>query len=138
MLNIAFAADSLPLKLKSPFYCYLSQAFCAFVIMDISYLLQMSLNHRYLLYAKGFLAAPKGWVPPTNQRFLKLLKSCDTRNISDDITVVRFSDILNIVRHERTLYKVCVTAQKMRVGPSEPACRSRLQTTSSCCGQKPW
>ncbi len=36
---------------------------------------------------------------------------------------------LNIVRHERTLYKVCVTAQKMRAGPSEPACRSRLQTT---------
>jgi hypothetical protein len=26
----------------------------------------------------------------------------------------------------------------MRVGPSEPAYRSRLQTTSSCCGQKPW
>ena len=25
--------------------------------------------------------------------------------------------------------KVCVTAQKMREGPSEPACRSRLQTT---------
>jgi hypothetical protein len=34
--------------------------------------------------------------------------------------------------------KVCVTAQEMRVGPSEPAYRSRLQTTSSCCGQKPW
>ena len=38
----------------------------------------------------------------------------------------------------RFLYKVCVTAQKMRVGPSESACRSRLQSTSSCCGQKPW
>ena len=25
--------------------------------------------------------------------------------------------------------KVCVTAQKMREGPSEPVCRSRLQTT---------
>ena len=25
-------------------------------------------------------------------------------------------------------------AQKMRAGPSEPAYRSRLQTTSSCCG----
>ena len=50
----------------------------------------------------------------------------------------QFLDTLNIVRHERTLYKVCVTAQKMRVGPSEPAYRSRLQTTSSCCGQKPW
>jgi hypothetical protein len=36
----------------------------------------------------------------------------------------------DIVRHERTFHiKVCVTAQKMRAGPSEPACRSRLQTT---------
>ena len=30
--------------------------------------------------------------------------------------------------------EVCVTVQKMRVGPSEPACRSRLQTTLSCAG----
>jgi integrase len=29
------------------------------------------------------------------------------------------------------------TVQEMREGPSEPACRSRLQTTSSCAGQKP-
>ncbi|MFH0342174.1 MAG: reverse transcriptase domain-containing protein [Chromatiales bacterium] len=28
-------------------------------------------------------------------------------------------------------------AQEMRVGPSEPACRRRLQTTSSCAGQEP-
>ncbi len=26
----------------------------------------------------------------------------------------------------------------MRGGPSEPACRSRFQTTSGGCGQKPW
>jgi hypothetical protein len=39
-------------------------------------------------------------------------------------------DILDIVRHE--------AAQKMRVGPSESACRSRLQTTLSCCGKEPW
>jgi group II intron reverse transcriptase/maturase len=32
----------------------------------------------------------------------------------------------------------CVTVQPMRGGPSEPACRSRCQTTSGCCGQKPW
>ena len=35
------------------------------------------------------------------------------------------------------IYKVCVTAQEMRVGPSEPAYRSRLQTTSSCMGKEP-
>ena len=34
--------------------------------------------------------------------------------------------------------KVCVTAQKMREGPSEPAYRSRLQTTSSCIGKEPF
>jgi hypothetical protein len=33
---------------------------------------------------------------------------------------------------------VCVTALPMRGGPSEPACRSRFQTTSGGCGQKPW
>lgn len=29
-------------------------------------------------------------------------------------------------------------AQKMRVGPSEPLCRRRLQTTLSCDGKEPW
>ncbi len=31
-----------------------------------------------------------------------------------------------------------VTVQPMRDGPSEPACRSRFQTTPGGCGQKPW
>jgi len=35
------------------------------------------------------------------------------------------------------IYKVCVTAQEMRAGPSEPACRSRLQSTLSCVGKEP-
>jgi retron-type reverse transcriptase len=33
---------------------------------------------------------------------------------------------------------MCVTAGSMREGPSEPAGRSRFQTTFSGCGQKPW
>src|SRR5215472_3919803 len=33
---------------------------------------------------------------------------------------------------------MCVTAQLMRDGPSEPADRSRFQTTFGGCGQKPW
>jgi hypothetical protein len=42
------------------------------------------------------------------------------------------------VRHERTARVLeCDAVPKMRVGPSEPACRSRLQTTSSCSGQEP-
>ena len=28
--------------------------------------------------------------------------------------------------------------QEMRVGPSEPAVTSRLETTASCDGQEPW
>jgi hypothetical protein len=28
--------------------------------------------------------------------------------------------------------------RKMKVGPSEPPCRGRLQTAISCFGQKPW
>ena len=39
------------------------------------------------------------------------------------------SNILQVVRHE--------AAQEMRVGPSESACRSRLQNTSSCIGKEP-
>lgn len=34
--------------------------------------------------------------------------------------------------------KMCLAAREMREGPSEPPCRWRLQTTLSCCGQKPW
>ena len=35
------------------------------------------------------------------------------------------------------LYKVCVTVQEMRVGPSGSVCRGRLQSTSSCIGKEP-
>ena len=42
-------------------------------------------------------------------------------------------------RHARVLCIQCShAARKMRVGPSESACRSRLQTTLSCCGKEPW
>jgi RNA-directed DNA polymerase len=32
----------------------------------------------------------------------------------------------------------CGAAREMRIGPSKPACRSRLQTTSSCWRQERW
>jgi transposase len=32
----------------------------------------------------------------------------------------------------------CGAVEEMRVGPSEPAIRSRLQTTAGCCRQKRW
>jgi RNA-directed DNA polymerase len=52
------------------------------------------------------------------------------------INVIRYAD--DCVPRAHLIYsEVCATAQKMRVGPSEPVCRSRLQTTSSCCGQEP-
>jgi hypothetical protein len=43
-----------------------------------------------------------------------------------------------IVCHERTDERRCDAVPEMRVGPSEPAVRSRLQTTASCDGQEPW
>jgi len=44
------------------------------------------------------------------------------------------------LRHERERgrdrSRQCEAARETRVGPSEPACRRRLQTASSCCGPK--
>jgi len=34
----------------------------------------------------------------------------------------------------RLFSKVCINAQKMRMGPTQPACRSRLKTTQICAG----
>ena len=39
-------------------------------------------------------------------------------------------------RVDREIHWKCVNAKQMRVGPSESACRRRLQTASSCCGRK--
>jgi hypothetical protein len=47
-------------------------------------------------------------------------------------------DTRTTVCHERTDGRRCDAVQEMREGPSEPAVRSRLQTTASCDGQKPW
>jgi hypothetical protein len=42
------------------------------------------------------------------------------------------------VRHERIARVLeCDAVQEMREDPSEPACRSRLQTASSCSGKEP-
>ena len=42
------------------------------------------------------------------------------------------------VRHERTARELeCGAVQEMREDLSESACRSRLQTTSSCSGKEP-
>jgi len=50
---------------------------------------------------------------------------------------------LLVVRHERALSYISVQVEvggavhEMRGGPSEPACRGRLETTSSCAGKEP-
>jgi hypothetical protein len=42
------------------------------------------------------------------------------------------------VRHERTARGLeCGAVQERREDPSEPTCRSRLQTASSCSGKEP-
>jgi len=52
--------------------------------------------------------------------------------------IFRFG-LLMTVRHERKQNIVLFSdaAQKMRVGPSEPAYRGRFQTTLSCIGKEP-
>ncbi len=47
-------------------------------------------------------------------------------------------DTRTTVCHERTDRRRCDAVQEMREDPSEPAVRSRLQTTASCDGQEPW
>ncbi len=50
---------------------------------------------------------------------------------------VRYADDCAPRAHRRAKAPRCGAARKMRDGPSEPACRSRLQTTSSCMGKEP-
>ena len=88
---------------------------------------------------KYFQTAPKscfrsvGKKRPQIARFLAPIRSIQT-----------LSHFVNPKTHRHTnshitLDIVCQkVVHKMREGPSEPACRIRFQTTSSCCGQKPW
>jgi hypothetical protein len=53
---------------------------------------------------------------------------------------VNFTDLRTNVRHEHddsgSKLLECATTRLMRVGPSEPVCRDRFQTTSSGADQK--
>src|SRR5580692_5498141 len=55
-----------------------------------------------------------------------------------DVIVVRYADDGAPRAQRAEEGPMCVTAGSMREGPSEPAGRSRFQTTSGGCGQKPW
>jgi RNA-directed DNA polymerase len=55
-----------------------------------------------------------------------------------DVVVVRYADDSAPRAQRAEEGPMCVTARSMRVGPPESACRSRFQTTSGGCGQKPW
>jgi RNA-directed DNA polymerase len=55
------------------------------------------------------------------------------REATGDVIIVRYADDSVPRTHERR----CDAAQEMRVGPSKPAVRRRLQTTASCIGQEP-
>jgi retron-type reverse transcriptase len=57
------------------------------------------------------------------------------RRAGGQIVIVRYADDSVPRRHRRE--RQCRTAREMRVGPSEPAVRSRLQTTTSCDGKEP-
>jgi retron-type reverse transcriptase len=55
-----------------------------------------------------------------------------------DMIVVRYADDGAPRAQRAEEGPMCATAGLMRAGPSEPACRSRFQTTFGGCGQKPW
>jgi len=55
-----------------------------------------------------------------------------------DVFIVRYADDCAPRAQRAEEGPMCVTALPMRGGPSGPACRSRFQTTSGGCGQKPW
>src|SRR5712692_3821384 len=61
------------------------------------------------------------------------------KGLNKGVAVIRYADDC-APRARRRLKEPleCATVPPMRGGPSEPACRSRFQTTSGCCGQKPW
>jgi RNA-directed DNA polymerase len=61
------------------------------------------------------------------------------RKFNPKVNYIRYADDCVPRRHAQVRSTQCShAAQKMREGPSEPPCRWRLQTTLSCCGQKPW
>jgi group II intron reverse transcriptase/maturase len=53
-----------------------------------------------------------------------------------NVIFVRYADDSAPRARRRTQVRRSGVARKMRDGPSEPACRSRLQTTSSCMGKE--
>ena len=55
-----------------------------------------------------------------------------------DMIVVRYADDRAPRAQRAEEGPMCVTVRSMRAGPSEPAGRSRFQTTFGGCGQKPW
>ena len=52
--------------------------------------------------------------------------------LKEQAFMIRFADD-GAPRAYMKIY-MCGAAYEMRVGPSEPTCRSRLQTASSCAG----
>lgn len=59
------------------------------------------------------------------------------KQISGYARMIRYADDCAPRTHRRTQVLRSGVARKMREGPSEPACRSRLQTTVSCIGKEP-
>ena len=62
-----------------------------------------------------------------------------SRGINRGVAVIRYADdCAPRARRRPKGPPERVTVQPMRDGPSESACRSRFQTPSGGCGQKPW
>jgi hypothetical protein len=91
-----------------------------------------------------------GLSPRTRRHIHRILSAALSRAVEQQIIARNPAEVfrrrlpkvehhmLTTVCHERTDERRCDAVQEMRVGPSEPAVRSRLQTTASCDGQEPW
>ncbi len=79
---------------------------------------------------KGNRKTSQGRGPDNNTKTVEIMSgSCATSTAAVDLsTKMGGTDQTNL----------CVTARRMKVGPSQSSCRRRLQTASSCCGQKSW
>jgi hypothetical protein len=89
---------------------------------------------------KTLTGTPQGGVisPLLANIYLHLLDRLWAAKCGSLGVLIRYADDCAPRRAKGLTGPAAIAAEPMRAGPSEPACRSRFQTTSGGCGQKPW